>query len=335
MENERYLRQKKLGKWNQEKLANSTISIIGLGALGTTIGTSLVMMGIGTLNLVDFDEIEVSNLSKQLLYSEEDVGKKKTTVCAEKWKKINSTVTINTYESRVENLPNDVLSSSSIIIEGLDRVEPRRWLNAFCIDNHIPFISGGVYGFWGNVQVIIPNETPCFECQPMLPEEELSKACTPFGKTRKKSLEQNDEENSIPTISSVSMVIGGFMANEAIKLLMNIPVLKNYAFWDLKNDSFTKLKLKRSEECFVCSNEYVIKAIPIEIDINNSIFDLVDQIRYSFNLKSEIILTDGIEVKLVDSSKIANSFDIHNPFYVITDEIPRPLKFKIKNSPVN
>ncbi|MHA1941122.1 MAG: HesA/MoeB/ThiF family protein [Candidatus Hodarchaeales archaeon] len=323
----RYDRQILIENWNQTKIRESKIVIVGLGALGTVAATSLTMAGVGELILVDHDTIEISNLNRQLLFRAQDVGKSKVDIAAKELKKINSDIEITSLNHKVQEVPLSVLENTNAIIEGLDTFHDRRWVNSFIIEKGIPLISGGIFGFLGNLQVVIPRESACLECQSLIPEEELQEACTPFGDIRKQEREKTAVEKEIPSVSSVSFVIGGLIAQEALKVILELPTLKEYLFWDGKSGTFTAIELARREDCFVCSSEYSLNAIPIRTFRDQTTNEFLNQLRYSFNLSLESTMLVGTKLLESTDKKLAEFLNPGDILRVIDTSLAKPLKF--------
>lgn len=329
MNDQRYVRQLQIEDWDQDKLQESTVTVIGLGALGTVAAASLAMAGVGTLILVDFDTIEMSNLNRQLLFRPEDIGYPKVDICGEVLHNINSEINLKLFNKHIEQISHHDLDQSTVILDGLDTFQTRRWVNSFCAAKKIPLVSGGMYSFLGNIQVIIPEISPCLECQSLIPEEELQKACTPFGEVRKKERIQESVDETIPYVSSVSFVIGGLMAQEALKIILGLSPLKEYLFWDGRAGIFTSIPLKRREDCIVCSSKFQLQAIPIHSPINQTFNDFLTQLQYSFNLSSEMFILYQTKKLNLSSEKIGDILKSETVFRVIDSSLSIPLKFKI------
>ncbi len=329
MSDQRYVRQLLIENWDQNKLNESTATIIGLGALGTVAAASLAMAGVSTLILVDYDTIEMSNLNRQLFYRPLDVGSTKVEICEKILKNINPNIDIKPFNRHIEKVPHHELESSTVILEGLDTFQTRRWVNSFCAAKKVPLVSGGMYSFLGNIQVIIPEKSPCLECQSLIPEEELQKACTPFGEIRKKERSQEIQDEIIPSVSSVSFVIGGLMAQEALKIIMKLPPLKEYLFWDGRAGIFTSVPLKRRDDCIVCSPKFKLKAILIRSPKDQSIKDFGTQLRYSFNLSSDMFMLYKTKKLSLSKKRVGKVFSEDAIFRVIDPSLSFPLKFQI------
>lgn len=327
--NDRYDRQLLIKQWDQEKIQRSTATIVGLGALGSIAATSLAMAGVGSLILVDFDTIELSNLNRQLLYRATDVGQSKVTIGAQVIRELNPDIHVIELNMPIENAPRQTLETSTVILEGLDTFQTRRWINSFAIGANIPLISGGMYSFLGNLQVVIPHKTPCLECQSLIPEEELQKACTPFGEVRKRVRSDEVKEEFIPYVSSVSFVIGGLMAQEALKIILGFPPLAEYLFWDGEAGIFTSVPLKNREDCIVCSPRYHLQAIPIRSPADQQLSEFAIQLQYSFNLGSEMTFLFQTQRLSISKEKVGDIFYTGATFRVVDPTLSAPLKFKI------
>jgi len=326
---ERYSRQLLLKEWNQEKLENSCVMVVGLGALGSVVALNLAMMGVGKLILVDFDTVELSNLSKQLLYREEDLGKPKVKIAAKRLNEINSEIKVVALDKDVRKINKSYFQENHVVVDGLDTFEVRRWLNSMCVDLSKPLVHGGFYGWYGNVQVVIPFKTACLECQPLIPPEKLQKMCTPPGEARKKL--RSEDEEKIPTVMSVATVIGGIQAQEVLKILLGLPnILENYVFYDGMSQTLTKMKLERNPECVVCSDKYRIEGVEYILGRQETIRQLKDRLIMSYGLaKPDIIVRN--KIILDENTKISDLGLKTGDLIFINDErLAKPLKLRVK-----
>ncbi|MHA2245572.1 MAG: HesA/MoeB/ThiF family protein [Candidatus Hodarchaeales archaeon] len=326
---DRYDRQLLIKNWDQKRIQQSTVTLVGLGALGSVAAASLAMAGVGTLILVDLDTIEMSNLNRQLFFRAADIGRPKVKICAQVLNEINPVINVIALYMPIENTPRPTLESSNVILDGLDTFQTRRWVNSFAVNANIPLVSGGMYSFLGNIQVVVPQESPCLDCQSLIPEEELQKACTPFGEVRKEIRPKETDEEFIPYVSSVAFVIGGLMAQEALKIILGLPPLKEYLFWDGEAGIFTSVPLERREDCIVCSPRYQLQAIPIHSPADQQLRDFVVQLQYSFNLGSDASLLFQTQQLTISKEKIGNIFQSGDIFRVVDPTLSTPMKFVI------
>ncbi len=288
-------------------------------------------MGVGEIHLVDMDTIEVSNLNRQLLFYEKDVGQPKAKIAARALKMINPDINIISHVGRLEDLPIRIYKNCHVIIDGLDDFEPRRWLNSVAIHQKIPLISGGIYGFMGNLQVVIADETPCLECQPLLGQEILQKACTPPGRERKEKIEP---EPKVPSVVSVSTVIGGLMVQEATKLILGMKkqVLYEYLFWDGLTEVFTRIPLERREDCEVCSSRYRLEGIPFIGDHNETFDELIERIKITFEAQEPTLMVRMKSIEVNGNIELKNIFQENDTLFIIDKAIPQPKKLRFSFS---
>jgi ubiquitin-activating enzyme E1 C len=189
----RYARHLGLQGWSQDIISSSNVLIVGVGALGCEIAKNLALVGVGNLIMVDMDTIEISNLSRQMLYSLKDKGRLKVEVAKEKLEILNPSINILAYPNKFQELPMSVLESADVIAGGLDSFAARFALNKLAHELYIPYVDGAATGFKGNVQVIIPQEcsfesepTPCLRCFFPIPpaDEKVYVACSLPGQPR-------------------------------------------------------------------------------------------------------------------------------------------------------
>ncbi len=167
---ERYSRQtllEQIGRDGQERLISSRVAIIGCGALGTVIASTLVRSGVGRLTIVDRDYIELSNLQRQILFDEEDIarGLPKAVAAAQKLRRINSEVHIEPVVTDL-NAGNAerIIRNVDLVLDATDNFETRLLINDVCIKQGIPWVYGAVVATYGMTMAIVPGRTPCFRC---------------------------------------------------------------------------------------------------------------------------------------------------------------------------
>jgi len=167
---ERYSRQillAEVGREGQERLLSSAVAIIGCGALGTVIASTLVRAGVGRVRLVDRDYIELSNLQRQILFDEEDIarGLPKAVAAAEKLRRVNSQVKIEPLVADVNpGSVEEIIDDVDLILDATDNFETRFLINDACVKHNIAWVYGAVLATYGMTMVIIPHHTPCFRC---------------------------------------------------------------------------------------------------------------------------------------------------------------------------
>ena len=240
---DRYSRQimlEEIGYQGQLKLKQASICVVGVGGLGNPIVTRLAAMGVGKIRIVDRDVIELSNLHRQTMFNEDDVGQVKVETAAKKLRKLNQDIVIEELPVSINDYTAlDVVDGCDVVIDALDSVNARYSLNKACIEKKIPFVTGAAVGVTGQSFTILPNETACYHCLfPAL------------------------DEDSMPTCSiegvhpSILSIIGGIEVSEAVKIITGKePSLKDKVLHvDLENLIFNFTKVSRVQECSVCGS---------------------------------------------------------------------------------
>ncbi len=329
-EEDRYSRQQLIPGWDQAKLDNSTAIIVGVGAIGSYVGTILVSSGIGKLIIIEYDTVEISNLNRQLLFHEEDIGESKAEIAAKKLKVINPSIDINYLNMKMEDVPVSTYEEADVIIGCLDTFIGRRWINSMALRVGKPLILGGMFAFLGNVQVMIPDITPCFECQPLIPEEELAQACTPFGDERKKDRDELEEELPLPAVATLSSIIGGLMAQEALKILLNLGTnIDNYLFYDGLNNAITILTLAKNKECPACGEMYELEQIEFVVNPKETVKDLILRLALTYGLEKPDIMIQG-QLLEIDKEIEETNLSQKAVAFVLDKNLAKPIKIVIQ-----
>jgi adenylyltransferase/sulfurtransferase len=239
----RYSRQmlfKPIGTEGQQKLLKGRAAIVGLGALGAVIANHLVRSGVGFVRLIDRDFVELSNLQRQILFTEEDAALNLPKVMAAKKKlnEINSSVVIEPIiaDLNVENAE-ELLGGVDVIVDGTDNFMTRYLINDISIKYNIPWIYGGAVSSRGMFAVIKPGITPCFRC--LFPNVTLG-----MGETC----------DTVGVLSPITDIIGSFEAMEVIKLLVGAETNPNLEQLDIWDNSFMEMDISngKNPECPAC-----------------------------------------------------------------------------------
>ncbi len=238
---DRFSRQvmlEEIGYQGQLKLKNAKVCVVGTGGLGNPITSRLAAMGIGTLRIVDRDVIELSNLHRQTMFDEDDVGQVKVEVAAKKLQKLNPDCKIEALAVSVNDYTAlEVVEGCDVVIDALDSVNARYALNKACIKFKIPFVTGAAVGVSGQVFTVLPKQSACYYC--MFPEL---------------------NEDTMPTCSiegvhpSILSIVGGIEVAEAVKIIIGKkPSLSERILHiDLENLDFNSTRTFRAEECPIC-----------------------------------------------------------------------------------
>lgn len=234
---ERYRRQIALfGEEAQERLASARAVVAGAGGLGCPVALYLAAAGVGEIRLVDGDVVDRTNLNRQVLHGDRDVGRAKVESAAEKLRAQNPEITvIATYAAIDEENAAALADGADIIIDATDNFPVRYVLNRAALRLGVPLIHGAVRGFDGQATTIIPGRTACLECMfPVAPPE----------------------EGVIPVVGTTPGIIGLIQANETIKYITGIGDLltNRLLVWDGRAAAMATLPVERQEDCRACGN---------------------------------------------------------------------------------
>jgi adenylyltransferase/sulfurtransferase len=207
--------------WEREKVENAKVMIVGAGALGNEVIKNMVLMGIGHLYIVDFDTIEIANLSRSVLFRESDAGRKKAEVAAARAKEINPDVHVQYMHGDVTTeIGLGVFRRMDVIVGCLDNREARLAVNRFAYWMNKPWVDGAIQEFFGLARVFVPGEGACFECT--LTEQarrdlSIRYSCPLLAR-------ENVLLGKVPTTPTIASIIGAIQSQEALKLIHNKPV---------------------------------------------------------------------------------------------------------------
>jgi adenylyltransferase/sulfurtransferase len=222
------------GEQAQLRLKSATALIAGLGGLGSPLALYLAAAGVGHLKLVDMDVVELSNLNRQVLHWDEDVGKAKVTSASQKVKKINPTTRVEGFNLTIdETNVFELTKDCDVILDAMDNFAVRYMLNAAAIAHRVPLIHGAVYGYEGRLASVVPGKTACLECiYPHTPQREV-----------------------FPVIGTTPGVIALLQATEAIKSLTGTGVVleNEMLIYDGETMSFDKVRVSRNPQCKSCA----------------------------------------------------------------------------------
>jgi len=262
------------GKRGQSKIRNSTILIAGAGALGNEIAKNLAMLGVMQLIIVDYDVVELSNVSRMIFFDRFDVGKSKAKVLARKLHRKFNRTEIVAYDCALENVPLGTFLESDAIICGLDNVASRIFLTSVSRKYSIPMVDGGIIGYQARVQVYVPPDSPCPICP--LPSSQyaqligLRNPCdAPIEEAKTPSLPTSISfVSSIQTQEALKLILGykDFLESKAWPQNVGEP-LKGVLIADLKYNRYSNLDLRRNETCIVCGKEGVGRDLVQKIEI--------------------------------------------------------------------
>ena len=245
---ERYSRHiilQEVGVKGQKKLLNASVLIIGAGGLGAPAALYLAAAGVGTIGIVDADEVDLSNLQRQVIHTTNDVGKAKVKSAAETMEAINPDVTVKTYRTFVDSTNiMDLIKDYDFIIDGTDNFPAKFLINDACVMAGKPFSHAGIIRYKGQLMTYVPGEGPCYRCvfkNP--PPKDAVPTCKQAG-----------------VIGAMGGVIGSLQAMEAIKYIIGKGELLTGKLltYDALKMEFHTIKLPKDHHCAVCGDEPTI-----------------------------------------------------------------------------
>jgi molybdopterin/thiamine biosynthesis adenylyltransferase len=237
-ERERYDRQimmPEIGEEGQERLKRARVFVAGAGGLGSPVSIYLAVAGVGKIRIVDHDTVDLTNLNRQILHRDGDLGSRKVDSAVDKLRGLNPDVEVEAIGDTI-NVDNvlRLVEGFDLIVDAMDNLPTRYLLNKAAIDRNIPFFHGAVRGLEGRVMTVIPGETACLRCmyRGPVPEEKF------------------------PVIGVAPAVIGAVQATEVIKYIVGMgDLLKNrLLLYDGLDMRFREFKVSRNPQCEHCGH---------------------------------------------------------------------------------
>jgi molybdopterin-synthase adenylyltransferase len=237
-----------VGGKGQKKLLDAKVFLVGAGGLGSPAAFYLAAAGIGKIGIVDNDNVDLSNLQRQILHSTKDVGYPKTQSAKETIEDLNPDVEVAPYTDRLnsENII-DIIKDYDVILDGSDNFPTRYLVNDACVMLGKPLSHGAIFRFDGQATTIIPGEGPCYRClYETPPPPDLVPSCQEAG-----------------VLGVIAGIIGVIQATEVIKLILGKGKLLNgkLLLYDSLGMDFKKLKIQRNPSCPICGENPTIKEL--------------------------------------------------------------------------
>jgi adenylyltransferase/sulfurtransferase len=288
----------------QQRLMNAKVLCVGAGGLGSPALMYLAAAGVGTLGIVEFDTVDESNLQRQIIHGQSDIGKSKAQSAKAKIAEINPYVNVVTHEARLDNSNvMEIFSQYDIIVDGTDNFATRYLVNDACVLLKKPYVWGSIYRFDGQASVFWAEYGPCYRClYPEPPPPGMVPSCAEGG-----------------VLGVLCATIGSIQTTEAIKVITGVgdPMIGSLIIYDALEMSFRKIKVRKDPNCPLCSEN------PTQTQL------LPDYEAFCG------VLSDAAEVAVKDSTitvtELAAKIAGNDNFYLV--DVREPSEFEIVRIP--
>ncbi|MFB6301222.1 MAG: molybdopterin-synthase adenylyltransferase MoeB [Halobacteriales archaeon] len=252
----RHIIMNDVGPAGQQRLLDSEVLIVGAGGLGAPIIQYLAAAGVGTLGIIDDDTVERSNLQRQIIHADADVGRKKVESAREYVNDLNPDITVRSIDERVtaENA-DGLIDGYDFVIDGTDNFQTRFLINDACILSGTPFTHGAVFRFDGQVTTFDGDGGPCYRCLfPEAPPDGTVPDCAEAG-----------------VLGILPGTIGCFQATEAVKQLLGMgeSLVGRMLYYDALDMRFDEIEIKPNPDCPVCGDDPAIDSVS-EVDYSET-----------------------------------------------------------------
>ncbi len=273
----RHLSLPEVGIEGQKKIKGAKVLVVGAGGLGSPVSLYLAAAGVGTIGMVDFDVVDISNLQRQILFGVDQEGKSKLESAKERLKNLNPHTDYILHEVALssENAL-DIVKDYDMVVDGTDNFPTRYLVNDACVLLDKPNVYGSIYRFDGQVSVFNYENGPCYRClYPTPPPPGLVPSCAEGG-----------------VLGVLPGIIGTLQANEALKIILGIGdlMVNRFLLFDALTMEFNELKIKKNNDCVVCGN-------------NPTITELIDYKQFC-GIESVDIKVDYSEIDVAELEKI-------------------------------
>ncbi|MGH4120153.1 ThiF family adenylyltransferase [Clostridium sp.] len=234
--------------YNKKNLSDSKVLIVGAGGLGSPVAYALSSLGVGTIGIVDYDSVEISNLNRQILHSVSRIGIPKVESAEIFLNNLNPNVKIVTHNTNL-NISNalDIIEDYDVIIDALDNFPARYLLNDACYFKNKPLVDAAAVRFHGLIMTILPNNGACYRCAfPVMPNQKPGTSCSELG-----------------VLGPVPGVMGFLQAAEIVKQLLGkgVPLSNRIIYYDALDSDFDTININKSIDCALCGSHPTITAL--------------------------------------------------------------------------
>ncbi len=276
-DDDRYSRLKLIGWWDQRKLRQSHVLVVGAGALGNEVLKNLGLVGVGQITIIDFDTIENSNLSRSVLFRASDKGKSKVDVARVALGQLNPDVVVHAiFGDVLTDVGLGLVRGMDVVIGCLDNREARLWVNRMCWKVGTPWIDGGIQEINGVAKVFRPPDGACYECGMTDMDYQLIQLRYSCPLLKREDIQQG----KVPTAPTIASIVGGLQVQEALKLLHDIPSIDGSALvFNGASNQFYKTDYQVREDCL--SHEYYEDIQETKLTNQNTVAEISKSIELS------------------------------------------------------
>ncbi|MGP0069702.1 MAG: HesA/MoeB/ThiF family protein [Isosphaeraceae bacterium] len=271
---DRYSRLRLISWWRQERLREARVLVVGAGALGNEVVKNLALVGLGTIHLIDLDEVEPSNLSRSVLFRSDDGGQPKAEVAARRALDLNPEIAIIPIHGDViTDVGLGLFADVDLVIGCLDNREARLWVNRQCWKVGTPWIDAGIQEIQGVVKVFVPPDSACYECTMTARDYQLLNLRYSCPLLRREEI----VAGKVPTAPTIASMMAALQVQEALKLLHGLPVAAGSAlvFNGVSNQFYTT-RLPRREDCL--SHETYPEPVELPLGNQSSVSELFEAV---------------------------------------------------------
>jgi len=235
IDSDKFDRQKRIKGWDQEKISNAKIMVIGVGATGNEVVKNLVLAGVGTILIIDYDMIETSNLNRCILFNMNAAkfNEYKVDVVKEASRILNPDVKVIALKEELNAIDKDLYGQYDVVCSCLDNIEARVEANNYAYYYNTPFIDSGIDGYYGTVQAVYSKmpESSCLQCG--ITNIDLDLMWKKFSCTGQEiSAENGATTEKIATLVTTTSVIGGIQSQQVLKFILGVDYFNDFKEWD-------------------------------------------------------------------------------------------------------
>jgi sulfur-carrier protein adenylyltransferase/sulfurtransferase len=287
----------------QKRLKNSKVLCVGAGGLGSPALMYLAAAGVGTLGIVEFDVVDESNLQRQIIHGQSDVGRSKAESARSSVLEINPFVTVNLHEERLDSdNVMEIFADYDLIVDGTDNFATRYLVNDACVLLHKPYVWGSIYRFDGQASVFWADHGPCYRClYPEPPPPGMVPSCAEGG-----------------VLGVLCGSIGTVQVNEAIKLLTGIgePLVGSLIVYDALEMEYRKITVRKDPNCAVCGE-------------HPTVTELIDYEEFCGVVSEEA--QEAAAGSTITAAELKDLLDSDKPLFLV--DVREPAEFEIVSIP--